>query len=819
MERRHPIEDNTPSASGDPLTEGTSVTSSVLTMAEASTIRTLSASQSTSSSTPSCIFDFPDVPIESATISSVEAVHLEAHSPILAEHGSASAETNSLRADNTSGTTNVQHSSIIERIIPRIFSSSGPTTQQRHTNELRTHRESNFYSLLGASSLTGNVSRSSSTPRLVATSNSTTSSPIRRGTANDNQQNDYLVQAAQLISMAQKAESERAFEFAFHCYKSAVNALLQGVQYERDLSRRDAVRKKTAKYLLRAEKLYRSYLSFDGSTFDLDSWLSNTLHDPNLIAFQSSNAALKSYRVLGILPSASAKRRVLLVEERSAGNGTKYVMKLLEKSTNLCRQRTSTSTCTTVPMHISNMVQLHKFFDTDNFIILLLEYVKYGTLWHFLEEYFEGCGQRIQSFMEAEPCKSEIHCEEDHRKRALSTVPVNSDKCEEVTAGPSTANDLSETHAKSNVYEGKHVRFSVGSEGDEPMDLADESAFDHLLRKSSGKMSLDSFDSGASYCDASMVAGTSIASEENPSSPPFQSVLHDTMSVTAVDCFSLDEEAPALVNLSCRSATSSSDASRSYATAEEKSTQDAVRRARNRLRKDKRWPRDEHLPESLIVHWMAQLVSAVYLLHSQGVIIRDLRPDNLLIDDEANLKLTYCSRWTDVDVRDDEDAINNCYAAPELLSVTQVVDEAADRWSIGAIMFELLCGQKLGGLCLHGLATAITIPIPECVDISFAARDLLSRLLLTNPLERLSDEDLRAHPFFNECDWRVYDGTMSGEKGVVELGNAEVTEVRFKVQTAEAPSCDYGVPKSLAEPLSPHQLMMIAGGEEGVHAT
>lgn len=46
------------------------------------------------------------------------------------------------------------------------------------------------------------------------------------------------------------------------------------------------------------------------------------------------------------------------------------------------------------------------------------------------------------------------------------------------------------------------------------------------------------------------------------------------------------------------------------------------------------------------------------------MVCSDLRPDNLLIDDEANLKLTYCSRWTDVDVRDDEDAINNCYAAP-----------------------------------------------------------------------------------------------------------------------------------------------------------
>lgn len=71
--------------------------------------------------------------------------------------------------------------------------------------------------------------------------------------------------------------------------------------------------------------------------------------------------------------------------------------------------------------------------------------------------------------------------------------------------------------------------------------------------------------------------------------------------------------------------------------------------------------------------------------------------------------------------------LSSSFVHLELLSVTQVVDEAADRWSIGAIMFELLCGQKLGGLCLHGLATAITIPIPECVDISFAARDLLSR--------------------------------------------------------------------------------------------
>lgn len=43
-----------------------------------------------------------------------------------------------------------------------------------------------------------------------------------------NHKEDYLFQAAQFISAAQKAEAESAFELAFSCYKSAVTMLLQG---------------------------------------------------------------------------------------------------------------------------------------------------------------------------------------------------------------------------------------------------------------------------------------------------------------------------------------------------------------------------------------------------------------------------------------------------------------------------------------------------------------------------------------------------------------------------------------------------------------
>uniref|UniRef100_A0A183V4J0 Protein kinase domain-containing protein n=1 Tax=Toxocara canis TaxID=6265 RepID=A0A183V4J0_TOXCA len=786
---------------------------------------TLASSQSMSSSTTSCLFDFPDIHVQSAAASTADLSDQTVHSTVLSEYLYVPTQGDSSRPVTTSGAASVQHHSIIERILPKIFSPNANVAEQSSTAVL----QANPVAILR------DVSRSSSTPRLDALSTSARSSPVRHDTALVNPHNDYLVQAAQFISTAQKAENERAFELAFHCYKSAVSALLQGVQYERDLSRRNAVRKKTAKYLLKAEKLYRSYLSFDGSAFDVNSWLSNTVHDPNLIAFQMSNAALKSYRIVGILPSASAKHRVLLVEERNAGSEMRYVMKLLEKSANVwCsrQQRTPASSCTIVPMHIANMVQLHKFFDIDNFIILLLEYVKHGTLWDFLEDYFEECGRKIRIFMETEIFKNDFRdCELrdkttpsakgghwDERLVLVTVLPWDAEVAsyapDEVTAGPSSVVNSTGLRTKPNAYEGRHVRFSVGGEGDEPMDLAGESTFDQLLGKHTDKMSVSSWDSGTSLCGASVpIGGEGSASSAHA---PFEAVLQGTVTEAAVDCFSLDEEAPAPVNLSTRSATT-------CAIGDELDLVEALERAKKRLQRGKRWSRNEHLPESLLVHWMAQLVSAVYLLHSQGIVLRDLRPDNLLIDENADLKLTFCSQWHDVDARADESAISECYGAPELLSVTQTIAEAADRWSIGAIMFELVCGQKLAHLCPHGLATAITLPIPDCVDISFAARDLLSRLLLVNPLERLSDDDLRAHPFFSDCDWRVYDGTMPAVKASFQSSNSHIEQVSEAFGVAQGAAeeqqlscCDYDVPRSVSEPLSPQQLMMIANGENRV---
>ncbi|KAG8146625.1 putative Sorting nexin-15 protein [Naja naja] len=65
----------------------------------------------------------------------------------------------------------------------------------------------------------------------------------------------YLPQATERIRQAVLCEASRDFQGAFHGYRSGVDLLLQGLQ-----ARREAVKKKTAEYLQRAEEIFQQHL-------------------------------------------------------------------------------------------------------------------------------------------------------------------------------------------------------------------------------------------------------------------------------------------------------------------------------------------------------------------------------------------------------------------------------------------------------------------------------------------------------------------------------------------------------------------------------
>ncbi|KAJ7420866.1 Maternal embryonic leucine zipper kinase [Willisornis vidua] len=91
-----------------------------------------------------------------------------------------------------------------------------------------------------------------------------------------------------------------------------------------------------------------------------------------------------------------------------------------------------------------------------------------------------------------------------------------------------------------------------------------------------------------------------------------------------------------------------------------------------------------------------QIVSAIAYVHSRGYAHRDLKPENLLIDEEHNLKLIdfgLCAKPKGgLDYH-----LNTCcgspaYAAPELIQGKTYIGSEADIWSMGVLLYALLCG-------------------------------------------------------------------------------------------------------------------------------
>ncbi|KAM9613095.1 ribosomal protein S6 kinase delta-1 isoform 10-T10 [Trichechus inunguis] len=162
-----------------------------------------------------------------------------------------------------------------------------------------------------------------------------------------------------------------------------------------------------------------------------------------------------------------------------------------------------------------------------------------------------------------------------------------------------------------------------------------------------------------------------------------------------------------------------------------------------------------YIPEDCIQRWAAEMVVALDALHREGIVCRDLNPNNILLNDRGHIQLTYFSRWSEVEDSCDSTAMERMYCAPEVGAITEET-EACDWWSLGAVLFELLTGKTLVECHPAGINTHTILNMPG--SISEEARSLIQQLLQFNPVERLGAgvagvEDIKSHPFFTPVDW------------------------------------------------------------------
>ncbi|KAH3881508.1 MAP kinase-activated protein kinase 2-like [Dreissena polymorpha] len=173
---------------------------------------------------------------------------------------------------------------------------------------------------------------------------------------------------------------------------------------------------------------------------------------------------------------------------------------------------------------------------------------------------------------------------------------------------------------------------------------------------------------------------------------------------------------------------------------------------------------DSAFTEREAAHIISDIAKAIHYLHSMNMAHRDLKPENLLYSKKGNdgiIKLTdfgfakellaYKSLQTP--------CYTPYYVAPEVLG-PEKYDKSCDMWSLGVIMYILLCGyppfySNHGAAISPGMKKRIRngqyeFPNPEWNRVSKDAKDLIRGLLKTVPEERFSIEQVMSNKWISD---------------------------------------------------------------------
>eukprot|EP00282_Hemiselmis_andersenii_P023070 CAMPEP_0172017050 /NCGR_PEP_ID=MMETSP1041-20130122/11354_1 /TAXON_ID=464988 /ORGANISM="Hemiselmis andersenii, Strain CCMP439" /LENGTH=412 /DNA_ID=CAMNT_0012672047 /DNA_START=86 /DNA_END=1321 /DNA_ORIENTATION=- len=158
------------------------------------------------------------------------------------------------------------------------------------------------------------------------------------------------------------------------------------------------------------------------------------------------------------------------------------------------------------------------------------------------------------------------------------------------------------------------------------------------------------------------------------------------------------------------------------------------------------------LSEDEARRFFQQIVGGVEYCHKYMVVHRDLKPENLLLD--ANLNVKIADFGLSNMMRDGSFLKTSCgspnYAAPEVISGHLYAGAEVDIWSCGVILYALLCGnlpfddENIANLFKKIKGGVYTMP----GYLSEGCRDLIPRMLVVDPLQRITITQLRRHAWF-----------------------------------------------------------------------
>ena len=193
--------------------------------------------------------------------------------------------------------------------------------------------------------------------------------------------------------------------------------------------------------------------------------------------------------------------------------------------------------------------------------------------------------------------------------------------------------------------------------------------------------------------------------------------------------------------------------------------------------------------------YTAALVTVLDYLHSRDIVYRDLKPENVLIDEEGYPKLIDFGTAKIVANRTYSVVGTPHYMAPEVI-MGQGYGPSTDYWSLGVVLYEMICGEvpfaedQEDPYVIYEQILERQLAFPSFLEPRLPAKVMIDQLLSVNPGARTqgSIDKLKRHRWFRGFDWEKlesrellppYVPSAEGKKGTAgrkDLGTVLRTE-------------------------------------------
>jgi len=184
------------------------------------------------------------------------------------------------------------------------------------------------------------------------------------------------------------------------------------------------------------------------------------------------------------------------------------------------------------------------------------------------------------------------------------------------------------------------------------------------------------------------------------------------------------------------------------------------------------------IPEKEVKFYAAGILEGLAYMHRRRIIYRDLKPENVLIDDLGYTVIVDLGFAKVVDDKTFTLCGTPLYLAPEVI-LSRGHDKGADYWSLGCLMYEMILGQtpfydhNIDQITLFKRIVHGRYRFPSH-SFSKEAQDLISGMLANKLTQRLgclaqAERDIKDHPFMEDINWGKLGKRMAKAPWVPQL--------------------------------------------------